>query len=147
MKTLDLPLSNVFPTPEMLHITAEQWLFRMTVDNGVYTSERLNTLALQPLALIPHKISSFLQLFHPDSFCIEMSLEKESREFATPLYYSFLTGLAEVTPVLLKMDPDINAQGGLYGTPLRRLHLEVTRRLSSCCLMSFVCGAARDDSV
>jgi hypothetical protein len=50
---------------------------------------------------------------------MEMSLEKESREFATPLYYSSLTGLAEITSILLKMDTNINAQGGLYGTTLQ----------------------------
>jgi hypothetical protein len=84
-----------------------------------FISERLNTLALGLLALKSDNISTWLQLFDPDSLWMEMSLEKESRRFAPPLYYYSLTGLVEVTPVLLKTDADINAQAGLYGTVMQ----------------------------
>ena len=98
---------------------AEQWLFHMTAADDISTSGRSNKLALELLASKPEVLSAWLQLFDPDAPWVKMSLKRESKNVASSLYYSSLTGLAEVARILLETGADANSQGGRYGNALQ----------------------------
>ena len=60
------------------------------------------------------RITHWLRVYNPDRPWVT-----GLSNFGTPLYYSSLLGLANVSELILERGADVNAQGGHYGNALQ----------------------------
>ena len=61
----------------------------------------------------------WVQLIHPEEFCLEPDSQVAVEDVPTPLYYASLMGLTTVVKLLLDQDANVNAQGGRYSNALQ----------------------------